>query len=70
MSKELQKDETPPSHIQKSSLDNFKNKFTEIELETNIHMAPKKEYPLRLKITKIERARPRIDPREFEMMGE
>lgn len=31
-------------------------------------MAPKKEYPIKVKITKIEKAKPSIDPREFEVM--
>ena len=39
-------------------------------MDTNLHMSSKKEYPIKVKINKIEKAKPNIDPREFELMAD
>ena len=68
MTKELQKDKESPSDFQNQLHEKAKNQVADIEVDANIHMAPKQEYPIKVKITKIEKARPSIDPREFELM--
>ena len=39
-----------------------------MEVDMTIHMAPKREYPIKIKINKIEKAKPTIDPSEFELI--
>ena len=68
MTKELQKDKKSHSDPPNSLIEKVKDQVSDIEVDADIHMAPKKEYPVKLKISKIEKGRPRIDPREFEVM--
>ena len=66
MTKELQKDKKTPDPTNKI-LETFKNQVTDIEVKANIHMSPKNEYPIKIKIIKFEKARPNINPWEFEL---
>jgi len=68
MTKELQKDKKSAPESSSKVSERFRNQVTDIEVEANIHMSPKKEYPIKVKISKIEKAKPNIDPREFELM--
>ena len=67
MTKELQKDKKSSSDPQKI-IENSQNQAIDVEVDINIHMAPKKEYLIKVRITQIEKAKPRIDLREFEVM--
>lgn len=68
MTKELQKNKKNLSKSPESLVEKVKDQVADIEVDADIRMAPKKEYPVKVKITKIEKARPKIDPREFEVM--
>jgi len=65
MTKELQTDKKAASNTPDRLVGKVKEKLADIEVCANIHMAPKKEYPIKVKISKIEKAKPRIDPREL-----
>ena len=68
MTKELQKDKKTLSNSPESPIEKVKDQLADIEVDADIHMAPKKEYSVKVKISKIEKGKPRIDPREFEVM--
>ncbi|TFG25579.1 MAG: hypothetical protein EU529_00780 [Promethearchaeota archaeon] len=70
MTKELQRDKKSAPESSSKIPEKFKNQVTDIQVEADIHMSPKKEYPIKVKITKIEKAKPNIDPREFELMAD
>jgi hypothetical protein len=70
MTKELQKDKKTPSDPQNKLFKNLQDQLIDVEVDANIHMNPKKEYPIKVRITHIEKARPRIDLNEFEVMGD
>ena len=60
MTKELQKDKKSPQEASIKIPEKFKDQVSDIEVDTNIHMSPKKEYPIKIKINKIEKAKPNI----------
>ena len=58
-----------PSNSSKKAIDKVEDLVLDIEVDADIHMAPQKEYPVKLKISKIEKGRPMIDPRELKYSG-
>ena len=65
LTKELHKDKkksaTPPEKTPKK----LKTSEADMEIDMTIHMAPKREYPIKIKINRIEEGKPRIDPSQF-----
>ena len=68
MTKELQKDKRSSSDPPRVPSEIPKNQVIDMEVDMIIHMAPKKEYPIKIKIEKIEKAKPTIDHSEFNLM--
>ncbi len=61
LTKELQKEKKISSAESKEASEKPKSSLADIEVDMTIHMAPKREYPIKIKINKIEKAKPAIN---------
>ena len=64
----LQNDKKLPSESRNKFIAKEANQKKDIEIDVDLHMAPIKEYPIKVKVIQTEKARPKIDPRDFEVL--